>query len=304
MKILSILGPTATGKSGIAVAIAKIFDSEIVSCDSMMVYRGMDIGTAKPSLKIRSEIRHHLIDSVDISQPYNVNTYKSDANEAIHTVTAKSKLPILCGGTGLYARALLYDFSFLPSDKDVAAALRRDYENGCGEKLKEELALIDPKTAERVGRNRQRLLRSVEIVRITGKPISRSSEQENHLRIHGQQFIVSLPAARLRERIRERTCKMLADGWIEETEHLIAKGLFDTPTAGKAMGYSFVADYIEGRIRSKSELTEKIVIQTRQYAKRQRTWFRHQHPDAVHLEIEKNWDQEKVASIIVSRMNS
>ena len=302
MKILSILGPTATGKSGIAIAIAKILDSEIVSCDSMMVHRVTDIGTAKPSLNTRNEIRHHLIDIVDISQPYNVSTFKSDANKAINTIAAKSKFPILCGGTGLYARALLYNFSFLPSDKEVAAAVRRDYENGCEEELKNELTGIDPKTAEVVGRNRQRLLRAVEIIRITGKPISRLSESENRLPIDGRQFIVSLSAAVRQKRIQDRTRKMLADGWIEETEQLLAEGLLDTPTAGKAMGYSFVADYIEGRIRSKSELTEKIVIQTRQYAKRQRTWFRHQHPDAIHLEMEKNWDQERVASVILNRM--
>jgi tRNA dimethylallyltransferase len=269
----------------------------------MMVYRGMDIGTAKPSLKIRAEIRHHLIDIADISQPYNVSTFKSDANKAINAITSESRIPILCGGTGLYARALLYDFSFLPSDKEVAAAVRRDYKNGGEKELKKELAGIDPQTAEVVGRNRQRLLRFVEIIRITGKPIRRLSESENRLRKEGRQFIMSLPVAVLRERIQERTCKMLADGWIEETERLLGNGLLDTPTAGKAMGYSIVADYIEGKIRSESELTEKIVIQTRQYAKRQRTWFRHQHPDAVHLAMGKNWDREQVTSVILSHMD-
>ncbi len=304
MSILAILGPTATGKSEIAFKIANRLEAEIISCDSMMIYKGMDIGTAKPAKKTLQAIPHHLIDILEISEAFNVNSYTQEAAKAISCITKKSNMPILCGGTGLYARALLYDYAFLPTDINVARNVKKDLYTLGKNALVAELTKIDPAQATLVKDNSRRLLRSIEIIRITGKSISLCANNNLNLKSSRYQFILCVAPRYLRERITKRTEKMISNGWIDETEALIQKGLLTSPTASKALGYSLIADYLEGKIDTKRELIEKIITKTSQYAKRQRTWFQHQHSDAILINIDETSTQNQIIDYILSHMNS
>ncbi len=300
MNILSILGPTATGKSDIAFEVARQIGAEIISCDSMMVYKEMNIGTAKPARDVLQTIPHHLIDILNIDEPFDVNSYTLLAANAISRITRNDKIPLLCGGTGLYARALLYDYIFLPTDIRVKKRVQHDLKNQGKDRLINELAEIDPAQARLVRDNTRRLIRSVEIVRITGQSISSSTRQRLQLKSSGYQFILSVEPRFLREKITERTKKMIKNGWIDETENLIQNGLLSSPTASKALGYSLIADYLVGKIETKTELIEKIITRTSQFAKRQRTWFRHQHPNSILLNLDETTTHNQTVDKILS----
>ncbi len=303
MNLLSILGPTATGKSNIAFKIACRLDAEIISCDSMMIYKGMDIGTAKPAKKMLQSVKHHLIDILEIDEAFDVNSYTQLATKAISQITKKNGMPILCGGTGLYARALLYDYAFLPTDTTIARDIKQDLGTQGKKALIAELAKIDPAQAVLVKDNPHRLLRSLEIIRITGKPMSLYANKKLNLKLSGHQFILCIEPRHLRGKIIMRTEKMINNGWVEETETLVKKGLLTSPTASKALGYSLIADYLEGKIDTKKELIEKIVTKTSQYAKRQRTWFRHQHCGAVLIDVNETSTCDHIADYILSHIN-
>ena len=300
MNVLSILGPTGAGKSAIALKLAKELNAEIISCDSMMIYRGMDIGTAKPSVANRTDVKHHLIDILDIDQVYNAAMFADDATKCIRGINGTGSLPILCGGTGLYAKALLYGYGFFPRNDRIALAIKNRINEGGIGKLLSELATIDPETAHKVKNNPQRLVRALEIVRITGKPLRHSSLKRKHRVLDGPTWILLPNSHQLRRLIEKRTKVMIRNGWIDETKRLIDKGLLSTPTASKALGYSQIATFLQGQISSVNELTEKIITLTCQYAKRQRTWFKNQHPDATILKINEDMDETGIVESILS----
>ena len=297
------MGPTGTGKSAIALMLAKELKGEIISCDSMMVYRGMDIGTAKPSIENRKAVKHHLIDIVEIDQPYNASLYATEATEIISEITSRDTVPILCGGTGLYAKALLNGYHFFPKDEALSIPIEGQLNPRCREELLAELIAIDPVTANRVRNNPKQLIRAVAIVRKTRRPLRNSSSSRKHSVFSGPHWILLPDSQLLRKRIENRTHAMLQNGWIDETKGLVEKGLLLMPTASKALGYAQIAAYLQGQIKSRNDLAEKIIILTCQYAKRQRTWFRHQHPDALKLELKEEWNESKIVEIMLATLD-
>ena len=280
--LISILGPTASGKSSLALEIAQKFNGEIISCDSMQVYREMNIGSATPSQEELDSIPHHLVNILDISEGYDVQKFIELAEAKILDIHARGKLPILTGGTGMYARLLLYGFDLLPSDKELSLKIRQEFADNGTEALLEELKAIDPETAERVAANPRHLKRAVEVIRLTGEKVPFKTSWGEQVRYPGKQFILIPDPDYSRSRISKRTVEMLNEGWIEEAEHLMMnKGLLDSPTALQSLGYREIIQLIKGEFPGgKEALTEKLITLTCRYAKRQRTWFRNQHPGA------------------------
>jgi tRNA dimethylallyltransferase len=274
---LLIAGPTAVGKSEIAFQLAKDLNGEIISVDSMQVYRGMDIGTAKPSKKQQAEIPHHLIDIVDLNEPFNAAVFVELAGKAFAQIKERGALPIFCGGTGLYYKALIDGLGDAPpGNKD----LRAEIECASNEQLLGELARVDPVTFQRIDQhNRRRLIRAVEVIRLTSKPysIQRADWRNASDRISKQTKLLGLtrPPPELHSRIESRVKSMFRQGLVKETESLLARGLSDNPTAMQALGYRQAVDYLNGE-RSLSETIELVKTRTRQFAKRQMTWFKRQ----------------------------
>ncbi len=301
MKLLSILGPTASGKSSVAIELARILDGEIVSCDSMQIYKGLDIGTAKITSSESRGVPHHLIDGIELEERYSVVRFIADADRVIQDVISRGRQPILCGGTGLYAKALLYGFDCRPSDRAIADELRSLLESEGPDALLDELRRSIPDVAETIGDNPRHWLRALEVVRITGRPPER---QEEFVRpdYAAPEFILMPPPELSRSRIRARTIAMLNAGWLEETR-AISERFLASATATQALGYSFVIDHLSGRC-SFDEMVEKIVIATARYAKRQRTWFRNQHPLATIIPIEDSDTTESIAAQILAHVSN
>ncbi|MCJ8329791.1 MAG: tRNA (adenosine(37)-N6)-dimethylallyltransferase MiaA [Lentisphaeria bacterium] len=282
-KLISILGPTASGKTAMAVELAQMFNAEIVSCDSMMVYKGLSIGTAKPTDAEMKNIPHHLIDILELNEKYNAKLFCDDADRLINEIFSRNKNAILCGGSGLYARALLYGFDMRASDESIAADIQNEYQNKGHQAVYDELAAVDKDFADKVTANPRHLTRAVEILRITGKIPDAVSLKERPA--YACPEIILMPEPNWsRGRIRQRTEAMLNAGWIEETKRALENNLSESPTALQALGYSSIIEHLNGNLTI-DELNEKIVIATSQYAKRQRTWFRNQHPDGIRIDI-------------------
>ena len=263
--------------------IAEALGGEIVSCDSMQVYRCMDIGTAKPAPDDLRRVPHHLVDILDLQQPWDANRFVQAAEIAFAGIAARGRPAILAGGTGLYARALIYGFSLQPSDPATFAQVCREYEQGREESLRQELLAAGGDLHPDILKNWRRLVRAVEILRLTGQ-LPRSSK-EDRPRPGFRQFVLLPSLELLRHRIRQRTEIMLEQGWIAETRRLLEAGLEQTPTARQALGYPEIAGYLRSDKKDQEVLREQLILRTIQYARRQRTWFRHQHPGAILLEF-------------------
>lgn len=280
--MIVIMGPTASGKSKLALRLAEQMEGEIVSADSMQVYRGLDIGTAKPSKDETAKIPHHLVDILDFHEELDVYRFVKLAEEAIGDIRERHKIPLVCGGTGFYLKALLYGLALLPGDKDLRRQLDDEFaghENF--PKLKELMSQLDPKDYRRWSQHQRKLIRALEVYKLTGKSITElQSETCRKLRYQVNAYYLEWDRDALRARINLRTSQMLKSGWIEEAERLIANGLLESPTARQALGYRIIDKYLRGTI-SYQQLEETISVKTWQFARRQRTWFRHQHPEAA-----------------------
>ncbi len=297
---IGIFGPTCCWKSETAMAIAKIVGAEIVSCDSMQVYRGLEIGTAQPSREEQETVPHHLIGCMEIDERYDVNRFLELANPIISEIHARGCRAVVVGGTGMYARTLVYGHTLLPSDDSVFEAVKAQLENGGRESLEAEIinaAGGRGNVPKDILLNPRRLLRACEVLRITGQPSWLLQRDGNLPNPSFRQFILLPELDLLKERIRRRTSKMLDAGWIEETQRAVGKGLMQTPTARQALGYSEIASFLEGNgPDSVEELKTTLVSKTIKYARRQFTWFRHQHPAAELLTVSSC--EEAVASIL------
>jgi tRNA dimethylallyltransferase len=283
--LIIIMGPTASGKSSIAMQIGEKLPIEIISADSMQIYRGMDIGVAKPSKRDQELIPHHLIDLLDISEPINVFKYVELANLAICEIRKNNKIPLLVGGSGMYIRALIYGLDPLPADTKLRRELDDEFNSPVGfEKLKTLMKKVDPEDFQRWSKHQRKLIRALEVFRITGKSITELQKTwDSGVLFPVNAWRIVIQREILRQRIAERTNEMLNNGWIEETENLIQNGLLTTPTARQAIGYPVIADFLDGKIEREA-MRDKIVTVTSQFARRQDTWFRNKHPEA------KNWE--------------
>ena len=276
-RLLLLAGPTAVGKSAIALRLAEALGGEIISVDSMQVYRGMDIGTAKPSPDERARVPHHLIDVVDVTEPFDAAQFVRMARQAVTDIQGRGRVPILCGGTGLYFKAFLEGLGEAPASD---AALRAALEATPMPELLRELAERDPVTYERIDRqNPRRVVRAVEVVRLTGKPFSAQRAEWQPSTLNPQPSTCSIgltrSAADLLQRIEARVDSMFRRGWVEETEQLLQRGLAQNKTAMQALGYRQIVEHLRGE-RSLAATIELVKTRTRQFAKRQMTWFRRQ----------------------------
>ena len=281
-KAVALLGPTASGKTGASIALAKQFNGEIVSIDSALVYRGMDIGTAKPSMDERDGVAHHLIDLIDPAESYSAAFFRTDALAAIADIQARGKLPILAGGTMLYFKALRDGIDDLPSaDEEIRAEIEAAAKEHGWPVLHAKLATLDPATAQRLKpADSQRISRALEIIRITGEPMSallkRNAQAPSPLPF--DLLAVSLePSDRtvLHERIARRFDAMLGRGLIDELKELRRRypRLHPDLPSMRCVGYRQAWEFLEGRI-DRDGLRDKGIAATRQLAKRQITWLR------------------------------
>ena len=279
IKIYAVVGPTASGKSALALELAERYGGEIISCDSMQLYRKMDVGTAKPTQAELARVPHHMIDVAEPHETFSCADYVAMADEIIRDVHGRGKLPILCGGTGLYLDSLLRGEDFKPGLTDDALRaelLEYAAENG-NEALHAELRKIDPESAEQIHPNNvKRVARAIEIYRISGMKksdidkSSRESEPRFDVRCVG---LFYSDRARLYRRIDDRVDVMLENGLAEETKALLDMGVFDVnSTAAQAIGYKEILPFIKGE-DSLDSCVEQLKMATRRYAKRQITWF-------------------------------
>lgn len=281
--VLAVLGPTATGKSLLGMALAEALDGEIINADALQVYRGLDVGTAKPSLEDRARVPHHLIDVLEPHEAYSAGEFARRAREAIEEIQRRGKVAIVVGGSGLYLRALFQGMSPLPpSDPQMRRILLQRLEaEGLGA-LREELSRIDSETAARLtAGDTQRILRALEVALGSGKPLSAwiSEQPFGAQGIAGVRIGLTLPRAILYDRIAGRVASMLEAGWVDEVAGLLRQGLSPVFPAFQAIGYRQLVRYLEGN-GSLEQASAEIVRETRRFAKRQETWFRKE-PDVT-----------------------
>ena len=300
--LIAILGPTASGKSAVAVEVAKKLNGEIISCDSMQIYRQMSIGTAKIIKEEMDGIPHHLIDCKDISERYDASLFIKDVEKLIKDISSRGKLPIITGGTGMYARLLLYGGDMLPSDKAIAKKIREQFAQEGLDPLIAELHQTDPASAEKHAKTPRRIFRALEVVRITGEALPGKVSWHDETRFKKlKQYILIGEPDEARTLIRKRTKIMLEQGWIEEVQNLLENHDFlNTPTACQSLGYREIIEYLNGGFNNDiDELYEKLVTQTCRYAKKQRTWFRNQHHGAMIIPRKANDSLQSLVDIIL-----
>ena len=292
IQILAIVGPTASGKTAVAVALARRLGGEVVSCDSMQVYRRMNIGTAKPTAEEMLDVPHHLIDAVEPDVPFSCAEYVSMASEAVKEISARGKLPILCGGTGLYLdRFLCGEMEKTHADEGLRSSLFAFAEQAGAEALHARLREVDPESAETIHPNNiKRVVRALEIYEQTGIPKSEFDRRSQLGESPYDATVIGLhyPCREvLYERINRRVDMMLADGLLEETKRLLDEGVFEVNlTAAQAIGYKELLGYLGGN-ETLNEATENLKTATRRYAKRQLTWFTAK-PYVEWVEMEQN----------------
>lgn len=274
--VVAVVGPTASGKTSLSIALAKLFGGEIVSCDSMQIYKGMDIATAKPTKEEMDGIPHYLIDIVSPDESFSVNEFKSLATEKIDDIISRGKLPIVAGGTGFYIDTLIKNTEFLDYEKNsIRQQLEEKAKTQGIEVLYSELEEIDPDTCQRLHINdKKRIIRALEVYYSTGKTISRQCELSHLNESKYRWCLIGINAHDrqiLYDRINLRVDMMVKDGLIKETEQFYS--LFSSKTAAQAIGYKELKPYLDGEV-TLDEALEKLKMETRRYAKRQLTWFR------------------------------
>ena len=292
-----LAGPTAVGKSEIALLLAEKIGGEIISADSMQVYRGLDIGTAKPSPAERARVPHHLVDICDLTEAFDAAQFIRHAQQAVQSIQSRNKTPIFCGGTGLYFKAYVSGLGEAPATNPE---LRAELEASSFEALLQELRECDPMAYEQIDKqNPRRVIRAVEVIRLTGKKFS---EQRAEWKSPGtgpikeKSFGFNRTATDLHARINTRVDAMFARGLVEETRALLQHGLAENKTAMQAIGYRQVVEYLRDE-HSLTETIELVKIRTRQFAKRQLTWFRH-YGNMEWMELKPGESVEKCVEMI------
>lgn len=271
-KVLVIVGPTSVGKTSFGVRCAKLFNGEVISGDSIQVYKGLDIGSAKVTKEETEGIKHHLIDIKEPFDNYSVKEFQEKGREIIDDISSRGELPIIVGGTGLYIKALLYDYVFFDEDEKD-----EQYDDLTNEELYSMLQKEDPKALDNIHiNNRKRLVRALNIVRKHGKGISSIKEEQEHKPIYDIKIIgLTKDRDKLKEDINLRVDQMIKDGLVDEIKGLLDKGVTFDNQSMQAIGYKEFKDYFENT-KTLEEVIEQIKINTRHFAKRQYTWFNNQ----------------------------
>jgi tRNA dimethylallyltransferase len=274
MKLVVIAGATATGKSSLSVELAQAIDAEIINADSMQVYRGMDIGTAKISFEERQGIPHHMLDVLDVNQDSTVAWYQSGAREVIDEIHSRGKSVVMVGGTGLYIKAVIDELNFPDTDPMVRHTLNKEAEELGIDAMFARLEKLDPAAAIAIDRaNLRRIIRALEVIEITGKPFTANLPREESIRYpDARQFGLVMDRELLSTRIDERVNTMFEEGFVEEVQKLMPVGLLEGRTAQRALGYSQIVSHLQGEV-SLDAAIEETKRATRQYARRQETWF-------------------------------
>ncbi len=306
--LLILAGPTAVGKTSVSVELAKELNGECISADSVQVYRGLDIGSAKVTEAERQGIPHHLIDVIDPAVNYDVSLFQKMAAEAIEKVYAKDKLPILVGGTGFYIQALLYgiDFSEEPDERqqEIRQQLEREAaEEGGPDRLYARLQAVDPASTEKIhAHNVRRVIRALEYHTLHGRPISRHNEEERQRPpvYDAAFFVLTDDREKLYARIDSRVDSMMSAGLLEEVKWLRDLGLSPDHTSMQGIGYKEMLQYLNGEC-SLPEAAEAIKKHSRNYAKRQLTWFRRE-AAAEWIDISKfNYEKDEIVKWIIRK---
>ncbi len=276
--LIILTGPTAVGKTALSIELARAVDGEIISADSMQVYKRMDIGSAKIKKEEMQEIPHHLIDVLEPTEDFNVVLFQSLAKSAMEDIHSRGKVPILTGGTGFYIQSVLYDIDFTENEEhpELRARLEQLAKEQGSAYLHDLLRQKDPKSAEQIHANNvRRIIRALEFFELTGQKISEHNEAERQKvsPYASCYFVLTDERAKLYERIDKRVDQMLVEGLVEEVKGLLQEGIPRSATSMQGLGYKEMADYLEGEI-SLEEAVYRIKRDTRHFAKRQLTWFR------------------------------
>lgn len=294
MNLTVICGATATGKSELAVALAKELNAEVVNADSMQVYKGMDIGTAKLTMAQRDAVLHHVIDVLDITEEANVSWYQQIARDKIDELITAGKSVVVVGGTGLYIKAILDDLNFPDTDPQVRDKITEQADQLGNEIMHEKLAKLDPAAALAIPKeNIRRVIRALEVIELTGKPFTANlPRQESSKYPNAKQFGLVLDRSNLDEKIDQRVEDMWTKGFAREVSLLMTQGLEQATTAKKALGYSQIMSYLNGECDEEFAKQETKRV-TRAYARRQETWFSRDDrikwlaPDSMQIRLEK-----------------
>jgi tRNA dimethylallyltransferase len=277
LPLIAVIGPTASGKTSLGVYLARKFGGEVLACDSTQVYRGFDIGTAKPTAVERAGVPHHLLDLVEPDFPFTAGEYRSRAIGVLEDLRQRLRLPVLTVGTGLYLRALLDGLADAPArSEELRARLESRADTHSAQYLHRVLRRLDPEAALRIGsRDRPKMIRAIEVCLLTGRPLS-EVHQAGRTPLEGYRPIkigLQPPRAALYERIERRVHEMLDRGWLAEVSHLAASGVAQNSKPFDFIGYSELQAHLEGTV-TLAAATKAIPQATRRYAKRQMTWFR------------------------------
>lgn len=300
--LIILTGPTAAGKTELSLKLAKAVGGEIISADSMQVYKRMDIGTAKLSKEEQHGIIHHLIDVLEPEEEFHVVKFKEMAKKAIEEIYSRGHIPILTGGTGFYIQAVLYDIDFTESGKDdgIRKALEERAKREGAESLHKDLCKVDPKAAEEIHANNiKRVIRALEYYQQTGERISKHNreQRERESVYQSAYFVLTMPRELLYERIDKRVDLMMENGLLKEVECLKEEGVPRTATSMQGIGYKELYSYLEKEC-SLEEAVETLKKDTRHFAKRQLTWFRRER-DVIWIEKEKFLDEQEILNAIV-----
>ena len=288
--LIILAGPTAVGKTALSVRLAKKIGAEIISADSLQVYRWMNLGTAKITEEEMEGVPHHMIDVLDPREPFNVCVFRDMVRAAMERIYANGHIPLITGGTGFYIQSVLYDIDFdlRADDTNLRAALTEELSRCGAEHMYAQLNSVDPEAAAQIHpNNRKRVLRALEFYRLTGRKISEHNreQRERQSPYRFLYYVLSMDRAALYRRIDARVDRMMADGLLQEVKELRDRGLSSDLVSMQGIGYRQIFDYLEG-IASLEEAVERIKRETRHFAKRQLTWFKRE-PEAIWLSPEE-----------------
>ncbi len=272
--VVALVGPTAVGKSELSLTLAEALGGEVVNTDSMQLYRGMDIGTAKLTVEERRGVPHHLLDVLDVTETATVAEFQRWAREAIEGCRSRGAVPILVGGSALYTRAVVDRFEFPGTEPELRARLELELAEAGAAALHARLAEVDPVAADQIiPSNGRRVVRALEVVELTGRPFSASLPRQEYVDPATVQVGISCPRRVLDDRIEQRVRRMWEAGFVDEVRALEGRGLRDGRTASRALGYQQLLDHLAGRC-TEQEAVEATVTGTRRFARRQDAWFR------------------------------